>query len=424
VSTPTSVEESDSPAVEEAAPAEPTTSGPSFRLSFSPITKPSLGRFSDEKRHPTVAEVADEVVEDEAAEDEAAEDEVVEPEVVEPEDEVVADEAVADEAVEPEPVVEEPEPEPEPVDEEPEPEPEPVDEEPEPEPEPEPQPEPEPEPEPEPGPAEHSAAFAPGSARSAARLSKAPKALASDVALSVRNLTKRFGRTIAVDSADLEIKTGAFYGFVGPNGAGKTTTLRMLSSLVEPDAGRALVDGIDVRARPQEALRRLGMLPDSRGLYPRLTAREHLAYFGGLQGLARGELEQRTQELAELLDLRELLDRRVAGFSQGERTKVAIARALVHWPHNVVLDEATNGLDVMSTRAMRAVIRKLAEAGKCVLFSSHVMQEVSALCDQIVVFARGKVVSEGTPDELRARTGEDNLENAFVKIIGSDVGLE
>jgi sodium transport system ATP-binding protein len=237
-------------------------------------------------------------------------------------------------------------------------------------------------------------------------------------------LAKRYGSVHAVQGVSFQALDGQVTGLLGPNGAGKTTTLRMLSSLVQPDAGRALIDGIDVQRQPSEALRRLGMLPDSRGLYPRLTAREHLWYFGGLQGLTRAELEQRSRELAELLDMRELLDRRVAGFSQGERTKVAIARALVHGPRNVVLDEATNGLDVMSTRAMREVIRRLAAAGCCVLFSSHVMQEVSALCDQIVVFARGRVVSTGTPAELRARTGEDNLENAFVKIIGSDAGLE
>jgi len=213
-------------------------------------------------------------------------------------------------------------------------------------------------------------------------------------------------------------------GLLGAHGAGRTTTLRMLASVVEPDAGRALIGVIDVRRQPREALRRLGLLPDSRGLYPRLTEREHLTYFGGLHGMRRAALERRTAELAELLDMRELLDRRVAGFSQGERTKVAIGRALVHGPHNIVLDEATNGLDVMSTRAMRGVIRSLADSGCCVLFSSHVMQEVSALCDEIVVFARGRVVSVGSPAELRARTGEDNLENAFVKIIGTDVGLE
>jgi len=242
--------------------------------------------------------------------------------------------------------------------------------------------------------------------------------------IEIEGLEKRYGAVHAVQGVSFRADDGKITGLLGPNGAGKTTTLRMLSSLVQPDAGRALVDGIDVRREPRQALRRLGMLPDSRGLYPRLTGREHLAYFGGLQGLGAPEIEQRTRELAELLDMTELLDRRVAGFSQGERTKVAIARALVHGPPNIVLDEATNGLDVMSTRAMRTVIRKLADSGCCVLFSSHVMQEVSALCDRIVVFARGKVVSDGTPAELRARTGEDNLENAFVKIIGSDVGLE
>ena len=242
--------------------------------------------------------------------------------------------------------------------------------------------------------------------------------------IEIEGLEKRYGTVHAVQGVSFRADDGKITGLLGPNGAGKTTTLRMLSSLVQPDAGRALVDGIDVRREPRQALRRLGMLPDSRGLYPRLTGREHLAYFGGLQGLGAPEIEQRTRELAELLDMTELLDRRVAGFSQGERTKVAIARALVHGPPNIVLDEATNGLDVMSTRAMRTVIRKLADSGCCVLFSSHVMQEVSALCDRIVVFARGKVVSDGTPAELRARTGEDNLENAFVKIIGTDVGLE
>ena len=242
--------------------------------------------------------------------------------------------------------------------------------------------------------------------------------------IQIEGLEKRYGAVQAVQGVSFQAEDGKVTGLLGPNGAGKTTTLRMLSSLVEPDAGRALVDGIDVRRQPREALRRLGLLPDSRGLYPRLTAREHLTYFGGLHGMRRAALERCTAELAELLDMRELLDRRVAGFSQGERTKVAIGRALVHGPHNIVLDEATNGLDVMSTRAMRGVIRNLADSGCCVLFSSHVMQEVSALCDEIVVFARGRVVSVGSPAELRARTGEDNLENAFVKIIGTDVGLE
>jgi sodium transport system ATP-binding protein len=239
----------------------------------------------------------------------------------------------------------------------------------------------------------------------------------------VEGLEKSYGKVKAVNGVSFSASDGRVTGLLGPNGAGKTSTLRMLASLVKPDAGRALIDGIDVLCEPRAALQRLGMLPDGRGLYPRLTTREHLRYFGGLQGVSRDVLEQRIAELVELLDLGEIIDRRVAGFSQGERTKVAIGRALVHGPHNVILDEATNGLDVMSTRAMRGVIRKLASDGKCVLFSTHVMQEVSELCDEIVVFAHGRVVSQGTPAELRARTGEQNLENAFVKIIGSDVGL-
>jgi sodium transport system ATP-binding protein len=197
----------------------------------------------------------------------------------------------------------------------------------------------------------------------------------------------------------------------------------MISSLVRPDAGRALVDDIDVARNPHSALARLGVLPDGRGLYPRLTAREHLEYFGALHGLSRAILKKRIDHLVQLLDMAKIIDRRVVGFSQGERTKVAIARALVHDPGNVVLDEATNGLDVMSTRAMRTVIRELAAQGSCILFSSHVMQEVSELCDHIVVFAAGRVVAEGSPETLRRATGETDLEEAFMKIIGTGVGL-
>jgi sodium transport system ATP-binding protein len=241
--------------------------------------------------------------------------------------------------------------------------------------------------------------------------------------ISIEGLRKRYGGVQAVDSVTFQAADGEVTGLLGPNGAGKTTTLRMLSSLVRPDAGRALVDGIDVTLDRHGALARLGILPDNRGLYPRLTAREHLEYFGGLHGLSAARLSSSILRLVELLDMATIIDRRVAGFSQGERTKVAIARALVHEPRNVVLDEATNGLDVMSTRAMRTVIRQLAAGGSCVLFSSHVMQEVSELCDRIVVFAGGRVVAEGSPDALRQRTGESDLEEAFMKIIGTGVGL-
>jgi sodium transport system ATP-binding protein len=242
--------------------------------------------------------------------------------------------------------------------------------------------------------------------------------------IEVQGLHKAFGKVVAVDEVSFRAADGLVTGLLGPNGAGKTTTLRILSTLVAADRGRAAVDGLDCATQALEARRRMGVLPDARGLYPRLTAREHLRYFGELHGLAGPALEARAAELMRLLDLGALADRRVEGFSNGERTKVALCRALVHDPPNVVLDEPTNGLDVMSTRAVRTLIRQLRDQGRCVLFSSHVMQEVAALCDRVVVVAKGRVVAEGTADELRARTGQQNLEEAFVQIIGSDAGLQ
>jgi sodium transport system ATP-binding protein len=241
--------------------------------------------------------------------------------------------------------------------------------------------------------------------------------------IEVRGLRKTFGEVVAIDEVSFSAADGVVTGLLGPNGAGKTTTLRVLSTLVRPDRGEALIDGLDPARDALEVRRRIGVLPDARGLYPRLTAREHVRYFGELHGLRKGELARRTDELVDLLDMREIADRRAEGFSQGERVKVALCRALIHQPKNVILDEPTNGLDVMSTRAVRELIRRLRDQGRCVLFSSHVMQEVTALCDRIVVIARGRVVAEGTAEELRARTGQASLEEAFVQIIGSDNGL-
>jgi sodium transport system ATP-binding protein len=232
------------------------------------------------------------------------------------------------------------------------------------------------------------------------------------------DLRKRFGSVTAVDGVNLTAADGAITGLLGPNGAGKTTTLRMLYAVMRPDSGRIAIDGVDAVAAPQQAQARLGVLPDGYGLYPRLTAREHIHYYGELHGVSGERLERRTRELLELLDMSAIADRRTAGFSHGERTKVAFARALVHEPQNVLLDEPTNGLDVMSTRTLRAMVRRLRSEGRCVLFSSHVMQEVSALCDSVIVVAHGRVVAAGTPDELRARTGLDNLEDAFVALAG------
>ncbi|MBN9682091.1 MULTISPECIES: ABC transporter ATP-binding protein [unclassified Corallococcus] len=241
--------------------------------------------------------------------------------------------------------------------------------------------------------------------------------------IEARNLHKRFGSVTAVHDVTFTAEDGVITGLLGPNGAGKTTTMRMLYTLVRPDGGTATVDGVDVAKEPQVARRALGVLPDARGLYPRLTAREHARYFGELHGLSGAALDARVEELVELLDMKDIADRRTEGFSQGERVKVALARALVHGPRNVLLDEPTNGLDVMATRSVRTLLRKLKAQGCCVVFSSHVMQEVAALCDRIVVVARGRVVADGTADALRASTGKDSLEEAFVSVIGSEQGL-
>ena len=236
--------------------------------------------------------------------------------------------------------------------------------------------------------------------------------------IRVQDLHKRFGEVKAVNGVSFTAEDGAVTGLLGPNGAGKTTTLRMLYALMRPDQGAIDVDGVDAVAEPQRAQTRLGVLPDVSGLYPRLTAREHLEYYGQLHGLSGPALRARMQELIQTLDMGSIADRPTRGFSHGERTKVALARALVHNPRNVLLDEPTNGLDVMSTRAVRDIIRRLRADGRCVLFSSHVMQEVSALCNSIIVIAHGRVVASGTPDELRRQTQQDNLEDAFVALAG------
>jgi len=241
--------------------------------------------------------------------------------------------------------------------------------------------------------------------------------------IELKDLHKAFGAVKAVDGVSFTARDGEITGLLGPNGAGKTTTLRMLYTLMKPDRGQVLVDGIDAAIDPLAVRRRLGVLPDARGLYKRLTSRENIDYFGRLQGMTQAAIDARRHALVEALDMGEIIDRRTEGFSQGQRVKTAIARALIHDPRNCILDEPTNGLDVMATRAMREFPRRLRDEGRCVLFSSHIMQEVAALCDRIVVIAHGHVVANATPDELRAQAGSDNLEDAFVKIIGSAEGL-
>jgi sodium transport system ATP-binding protein len=241
--------------------------------------------------------------------------------------------------------------------------------------------------------------------------------------IEARGLCKSFGKVQAVREVSFTARDGRITGLLGPNGAGKSTTLRMLCTVLQPDAGQALIDGHVVADEPIAARRLIGVLSHSSGLYPHLTCRENIAYFGELHGLERREALRRADELVEMLDLAECAQRKAKGFSQGQRLKTALARALVHAPRNLVLDEPTNGLDVMSVRSLRVLLDRLRDAGQCILFSSHVMQEVAMLCDDVVVIAHGTVVASGSPDELRARSGEAGLEDAFVKLIGSGEGL-
>jgi sodium transport system ATP-binding protein len=242
--------------------------------------------------------------------------------------------------------------------------------------------------------------------------------------IQVQGLSKSFGKVQAVQNVSFLAPDGQITGLLGPNGAGKSTTLRMLYTLLKPASGSALIDGFDITRSPIEVQRRIGVLADARGLYARLTTRENIRYFGRLHGLEGEALENQIDKLLSLLDMQVIADRKTEGFSTGEKLKVAIARALVHDPPNVLLDEPTNGLDVMSTRAMRQFILRLRDDGKCVLFTSHIMQEVAALCDQVVIISKGVVAATGSPDGLRRQTGKENLEDAFVAAIGSEEGLE
>jgi sodium transport system ATP-binding protein len=243
--------------------------------------------------------------------------------------------------------------------------------------------------------------------------------------IEVLQLSKRFtqgrgakARTVqAVDGVSFTAPDACITGLLGPNGAGKTTTLRMAATLIVPDSGRVLVDGLDVAQQPAGALARMGVLSDARGLYVRLTARENILYFARLHGVPDALAQQRIEALAETLDMTPLLDRRTDGFSQGERMKTALARALIHDPPNIVLDEPTNGLDVLATRSLRQTLRRLRdEHRKCIVFSSHIMQEVERLCDQVVVVSHGRTVASGTVAELSARTGERDFEETFVRL--------
>jgi len=235
--------------------------------------------------------------------------------------------------------------------------------------------------------------------------------------IRVEGLRKAFGAVQAVRDVTFSATDGRITALLGPNGAGKSTTLRILATVLEADGGSAAIDGHDVTVDAMAVRRRIGVLPHAAGLYARLTARENVAYFGALHGLRGRALADRVDRLVRQLDMGPFADRRVAGFSQGQRIKVALARALVHDPQNVVLDEPTNGLDVMATRALREIILGLRAEGRCVLLSSHVMQESGNLCDDVVVIGAGRALFAGSRDDLHRHTGETDLEEAFMHVI-------
>ena len=241
--------------------------------------------------------------------------------------------------------------------------------------------------------------------------------------IEAKNLSKRFGAIEAVRDVSFVARDGEITGILGANGAGKSTCLRMLYGVLTPDRGSACIDGIDIRGEMSTARAHLGVLPHAAGLYGNLTARENIRYFGSLQGMGGDRLRSRAAALARRLDMESFIDRRAKGLSQGQRIKVALARALIHDPGNIVLDEPTNGLDVMAIRSLRGMLLDLKAEGRCVFFSSHVMQEVAALCDRVVIIGEGNVLADATVQSIRDSSGAASLEDAFLHVLGRGAGV-
>jgi len=237
--------------------------------------------------------------------------------------------------------------------------------------------------------------------------------------IEVKELKKNFGKVIALDGASFSAKDGKITALLGPNGAGKSTCLRILSTIIKPSSGDATVSGFDVLKDSFEVREQIGVLPHNSGIYSRLNATENIEYYGQLHGIQADELKEKTENLLEQLQMKDFCLRPAEGYSQGQKIKVALARALIHDPLNILLDEPSSGLDIMATRALRDIINGLKDSGKCVLFSSHIMQEVETLCEDIVIINKGVVKFNGTIDEFRNHSGSQDLEEAFLKITDS-----
>jgi sodium transport system ATP-binding protein len=241
--------------------------------------------------------------------------------------------------------------------------------------------------------------------------------------IDTHEVRKQFGAVQALGGVSFKARDGQITALLGPNGAGKTTLLRLLVGLLRRDHGSISIDGVDPERDPMAVRRNIGFLTDQFGLYDRLSTREYLAYFGELNGMGGAALTTRIDEVADLLAMNDILERRAKGFSQGQRIKVALARTLLHRPRHLLLDEPSRGLDVMSTRALRSALTALRKDGCCVIMATHVMQEVTHLCDDVIVIAKGHTVAQGSPEELCRRTGIANLEDAFVSLVGTEEGI-
>ena len=234
----------------------------------------------------------------------------------------------------------------------------------------------------------------------------------------------RRGRFVAVDGISFRAKAGEIFGLLGPNGAGKTTTLRILGTLLRPTAGSARVNGYDVLTQPSQVRRQIGFMSANTAIYDRMTAWEMVEYFGRLHDIDREKLRERMEDVFERLKMNDIRDLLGAKMSTGMKQKVSVARAIIHDPPVLIFDEATAGLDVLVARALLDTVAELRDHGKCIIFSTHIMREAEKLCDYLAIIHQGRILAEGTLEELRARYNEHDLEELFFQLISREASQD